>query len=475
MTTDLFIIGAGPGGYETAAYAAQHGLSVVLAEEKALGGTCLNAGCIPTKSLVYDAEHYQERLSTAGRLSTAAPSTAASSAFLSALQRKDGIVAQLRQGVAMLMKQAGVTVVEGHATLKDAPVKTIDGTEYHTVTVNGEDYEAKDIILATGSSPKMPPLPGLGRDGTPLNSHVVTSTEILALDHLPQSLCIIGAGVIGMEIASVLAAFGTEVTIVEFLRECLPAMDQEIAKRLRKLMEKRGITFHLGCAVNSVEDAPATAGRLSTVASSLARVTFTDQKKGRAGTVDAELVLVATGRQPNTGGLGLEALGIAVDRRGITTTDDLEASLPHVYAIGDVNGRMMLAHAASFQGKHVVNRILGREDHIRLDIIPAAVFTDPEAACVGLTEEQAKALGIAVTTHKAIYRSNGRALTMNATDGLLKLVCDDKDRIIGCHAFGVGAASLVQEVAALMNFDVTRQRLRDIVHIHPTIAELLIG
>lgn len=419
---------------------------MVLAEEKHLGGTCLNAGCIPTKSLVFDAEYFVSAGKQAGP---------GDEAFVKALQRKDVIVGQLRAGVETLMKQAGVTIVSGHAMLKDA----------HTVTVNGEDYAAHDIIIATGSSAKLPPLPGLGRDGTPLNSHVVTSTEMLSLDHLPHSLCIIGAGVIGMEIASVLASFGCQVTIIEFLKECLPAIDAEIAKRLRKLMEKRGIGFHLGCGVNSVEDAT----------NSLARVTFTDQKKGRQATVDAELVLVATGRQPNIDGLGLDKAGIATERRGITTNADLQTTVPHVYAIGDVNGRTMLAHAASFQGKHVVNHILGQADSIRLDIIPAAVFTDPEAASVGITDEQAKAQGIEAKSYKTIYRSNGRALTMNATDGLVKLICDADDHIIGCHAFGVGAASLVQEVAALMNFGITRQRLRDIVHIHPTIAELLIG
>ena len=443
--TDLFIIGAGPGGYETAAFAASKGLSVFLAEEKHLGGTCLNAGCIPTKALVFDAEHFAP---------TGDLPCEGDDAFCAALQRKDSIVAQLRQGVALLMKQSGVTVIEGHATLIDA----------QTVTVNGEEYQAKDIIIATGSSPKFPPLPGLGKEGTPVNSHVVTSTEILSLDHLPQSLCIIGAGVIGMEIASVLATFGCKVTIVEFLKECLPAMDSEIAKRLRKLMEKRSITFRLGCGVNSVEDE-----------GSLARVSFTDQKKGKEGFVDAEYVLVATGRQPRTEGLGLDFVGIATEKCGITTDDDLQTSVPHIYAIGDVNGRMMLAHAASFQGKHVVNHILGIKDDIRLDIIPAAVFTNPEAASVGLTEEQAKTMGISCTSHKAIYRSNGRALTMNATDGLVKLICDADDRIIGCHALGVEASSLVQEVSALMNFNITRQRLQDIVHIHPTIAELLIS
>lgn len=436
MTTDLIIIGSGPGGYETAAYAARRGMQVVVVEEKLAGGTCLNSGCIPTKSLVHDAEK-------------ALGQPHGADLFRMAMARKDAVVASLRQGVEALMQQPGITLVRGRGVLKDA----------HTVAVGNEEIATKHIIIATGSTARLPRVPGLGGDGAPMSPYVVTSEELLASKTLPKSLCIIGAGVIGMEMASVFAAFGCEVTVVEFLKECLPTMDAEIAKRLRKMMEKQGIKFYLGSAVQCVENN---------------RVIFKDIKKETEGFVEAEAILVATGRKPCVEGLNLEAIGLEADSRGIVTNDDMQTILPHIYAIGDVNGRQMLAHAATFQGMRAVNHILGTTDTIRLDIMPAAVFTRPEAASVGPTEETCKAQDIAYTPYKAIYRANGRAQAMEQTDGLVKLLVDDRDRIIACHALGADAAGMVQEVAALMNCGVTRTQLANMVHIHPTLSEILL-
>ncbi|MBM6993454.1 MAG: dihydrolipoyl dehydrogenase [Prevotella sp.] len=436
MKTDLIIIGSGPGGYETAAYAAKNGLQVTIVEEKFAGGTCLNCGCIPTKALVHDAEEAVGKPDGAAR-------------FAAAIERKNAIVAQLRQGVEMLMGQPGIQFVHGHGALKDA----------HTVVVGDEELTADNIIIATGSTAKLPPVPGLGADGGEISPSVVTSEQLLDRTTLPSSLCIIGAGVIGMEMASVLSSFGTEVTVVEFFKECLPPMDSEISRRLRKLMEKQGVKFHLGCAVQRVEGQ---------------KVVFSNLKNNKEETVEADTVLVATGRQPRVNGLNLEAVGVKTDRKGIATDDNLMTSVPNVYAIGDVNGRQMLAHAATFQGYRVVNHILGKPDNIRLDIMPSAIFTRPEAASVGLTEDICKEQGIEYTTQKAIYRANGRAQAMEQTEGLVKLIFDAHDKIIGCHAYGADASAMVQEVAALMNLDITRQRLADIIHIHPTLSEILL-
>lgn len=435
-TTDLIIIGAGPGGYRAAAFAAQHGLTVALIESDHVGGTCLNCGCIPTKSLCHDAE--------VGRTDLGA-----------VMARKDAVVAQLRTGVETLLSAPGITLVRGRATFVDA----------HTVQVTDTDapdapalYSATDIIIATGSTAKLPPVEGIHLP------QVVTSTELLTANQLPARLCIIGAGVIGLEFASCFQAFGSQVTVVEFLKECLPTMDSDIAKRLRKSLEKRGIQFYMQSAVECITPvAPGTDGPVS--------VAFS--QKGKNVEVEADLVLVATGRAANTEGLNLEAAGIATDRRGIVVDPDTFLAAPHVYAIGDVNGRQMLAHAATYQGLRVVNHILGHTDHIRLHIMPAAVFTHPEAASVGPTEDQLRADGISYTCHKGFYRANGKALATDASEGLVKLLTDSSDRLIAAHILGAHAADLVQEVAALMNCDVTLAQLRDMVHIHPTLSELL--
>ena len=450
--TDLLIIGSGPGGYRAAEYAAKNGLQVVIVESAFAGGTCLNCGCIPTKALCHDAE-----LVEAGQPLD----------FTKVFERKQEIVEQLRSGVELLMKQPGITFVHGHAHFIDEQTVEVVSTKMPTADDEGwgepetivQQYEADNIIIATGSRTKILPIPGI------TGPCCITSTELLDIQEVPKTLCIIGAGVIGMEFASVFASFGSEVTVVEYLKECLPAMDSDIAKRLRKQLEKRGVKFFMGAGVKQVD------GR---------KVTF--ERKGKEESVEADVILVATGRTPNIENLNLDRAGIAYDRAGIKVNPDtfevemaegLEATATHVFAIGDVNGRQLLAHAATMQGRRVVNRIIGRADGIRLDIMPAAVFTNPEAASVGPTEDQLKADGRNYTCHKGYYRSNGKALAMNATEGLVKLLTDADDRIIGCHVLGAHAADLVQEISALMCRDTTLQQLRDIVHIHPTLSEIL--
>lgn len=405
MQTDLLIIGAGPGGYRAAEYAAKQGLQVVIIEQDEVGGTCLNRGCIPTKTFVHSAS------------------------FAEAVERQQQVVSQLRRGVEGILSAPGITLVRGHAAFADA----------RSVSVGDDIISARHIIIATGSSAKMPPIEGLN------DPRVMTSTGLLQLRELPKRLCIIGAGVIGMEFASVFQRFGTEVTVIEFLKECLPMLDSDVAKRLRKLMEKAGIVFKMKTAVHSVAD------------------------------IDADAILIATGRKANTEGLNLAAAGITLAPNGTIPVDDnfMINALPSVYAIGDVNGRQMLAHAAEMQAMRVVNHIVGKSDGIRFDVMPAAIFTKPEAACVGVSEDQLKEQGVAYKCHKSFWRANGKALAMNESEGLLKLLADTDGRILGCHAFGAHAADIIQEVSVLMCRDTTVCQLRDMVHIHPTLSEVL--
>lgn len=399
--SDLIIIGAGPGGYRAAEYAAKQGLKVTIFEGDNVGGTCLNVGCIPTKTYVHSATFDEAR----GRMAQ--------------------VVSQLRSGVETILSHPNITLVREKGVFVD------------THTVN--DYTAPNIIIATGSETKWLPIKGADTD-----PRVVDSTGLLNLDTFPKRLAIIGAGVIGMEFASVFNRFGTEVTVIEFLKECLPALDSDIAKRLRKYLERQGITFKMKTAVENIAD------------------------------IDADVVLMATGRKPRVQADFANA-GIECDERtGIKVDENFETTKKGIYAIGDVNGKQMLAHAAEMQAVHAVNHILGKEDAIRFDIMPAAIFTTPEAACVGPTEDILKEKGLAYECRKAFWRANGKALTMNETEGMLKLFSEPgSGRILGCHAYGAHSADIIQEVSSLMCRDTMVAQLRDMVHIHPTLGEIL--
>ena len=422
---DLLIIGAGPGGYRAAEYAAKQGLKVIIFEADNVGGTCLNVGCIPTKTYVHSAT------------------------FAEARERMAQVVPQLRAGVETILSHPNITLVRGRAQLVDSSTVCCDSVAANT------EYTAPNIIIATGSETKWLPIKGID------DPRVVDSTGLLNLDTLPKRLAIIGAGVIGMEFASVFNRFGSEVTVIEYLKECLPALDSDIAKRLRKTMEKRGVTFKMKTVVENVAD------------------------------IDADVILMATGRRPRTEGLGLDRVGIGLPNANSPIPVDENfrvATVPDgspsgLYAIGDVNGKQMLAHAAEMQAVRAVNHILGRKDNIRFDIMPAAIFTEPEAACVGPTEDALKAATVAgdspaasasgYSCRKSFWRSNGKALAMGETEGMLKLFSDVDDSIIGCHAYGAHSADIVQEVSALMCRDTTVTQLRDMVHIHPTLNEIL--
>ena len=411
---DLIIIGAGPGGYRAAEYAAKQGLKVVIFEGDNVGGTCLNVGCIPTKTYVH------------------------SSTFAEARERMAQVVPQLRAGVEGILSHPNITLVREKGVFVDA----------NTVG----DYTAKNIIIATGSETKLIPVSGLD------DPRVVDSTGLLNLDTLPKRLCIIGAGVIGMEFASVFSRFGSEVTVIEFLKECLPALDSDIAKRLRKLLEKETITFNMQCGVKQIAD-----GKV-----------FFENKKGQTESVEADIILMATGRKPRVQADFANAGFEYDERKGITVDENYATTVKGIYAIGDVNGKQMLAHAAEMQAVRAVNHILGKSDGIRFDIMPAAIFTSPEAACVGPTEDQLKAQGIDFVCKKSFWRANGKALAMNESEGLLKLFVAPSDgKILGCHAYGAHAADIIQEVSVLMCKDTTIHELADMVHIHPTLSEIL--
>ena len=425
MKTDLLIIGSGPGGYRAAGYAARNGLSVVVAERDQAGGTCLNAGCIPTKCLAHDA--------------SAAPSD-----FASAMERKALVTQQLRTGVEQLLSAPGIPLVKGQAAF----------TDEHTVTIGDTPIEADNIIIATGSESRMPPITGID------NPRVITSTEALQLQSLPETMVIVGAGVIGMEFASILARFGSKVTVIEYLKECLPMFDKDIAKRLRKAIEKQGVTFFMDSAVSEITDE---------------EVIFKSNKTGAETRLPCAgaPVLIATGRKPSVEGLNLEAAVVDYDTKGIKTDDCLRTSQPHIYAIGDVTGKQMLAHAATAMGFRAVNTILGKSDKIRLDIMPSAVFTYPEAATVGLSEDACKQLGKPCKCLKGYYRANGKALAIAEPEGMVKITADTDGTILGCTAYGAHSADMVQEIAALMNCNATTDDLASIIHIHPTLSEIL--
>ena len=425
MKTDLLIIGSGPGGYRAAGYAARNGLSVVVAERDQAGGTCLNAGCIPTKCLAHDA--------------SAAPSD-----FASAMERKALVTQQLRTGVEQLLSAPGITLVKGQAAF----------TDEHTVTIGDTTVEADNIIIATGSESRMPPITGID------NPRVITSTEALQLQSLPETMVIVGAGVIGMEFASILARFGSKVTVIEYLKECLPMFDKDIAKRLRKAIEKQGVTFFMDSAVSEITDE---------------EVIFKSNKTGAETRLPCAgaPVLIATGRKPSVEGLNLEAAVVDYDAKGIKTDDCLRTSQPHIYAIGDVTGKQMLAHAATAMGFRAVNTILGKSDKIRLDIMPSAVFTYPEAATVGLSEDACKQLGKPCKCLKGYYRATGKAQAIAEPEGMVKITADTDGTILGCTAYGAHSADMVQEIAALMNCNATTDDLASIIHIHPTLSEIL--
>ena len=446
----IIVIGAGPGGYETALLAAKRGVEVVLVESGHVGGTCLNEGCIPTKSFCRNAE-VLDGLREAGSFGIAGLEY--SFDFSSVVTRKNAVVEQLRVGVEGLLGHKLITLVRGKASFKDP----------HTVTVipsgeeeSSKEYTADYIIIATGSVSASLPIPGADLPG------ILTSKEILDIEEVPKRLCVIGGGVIGLEFASVFRSFGSEVTVLEYCKDILPRFDTDLAKRLKQSLGKRGIDINTQAQVTEV-----------VLSGTEYRVAYT--RKGREESVVADTVLMAVGRKANVDSLNLSDIGVEFTPRGILVDEKtMQTSIPHIYAVGDINGKMMLAHAATFQGIVALDHILGVENHIDLNVMPAAVFTSPEAASVGMTEDECKEKGIPVRCLKSFFRANGKAVAMGETDGFCKVVASaESGRVLGCHLFGPHASDIVQEACALISRKASVEDFKDVIHTHPTLTEVL--
>lgn len=445
MHSDIIIIGAGPGGYETALEAAHRGMSVTLFNGDRLGGTCLNEGCIPTKCLCRNAEvvslfKESEKFGI--------DDFTFSVDYNRILERKNQVVDQLRGGIDSMLKSAKVNVVNAKASFKDA----------HTVTDGEADYTADHIIIATGSDSRSLPIPGHDL------ACVKNSTQMLDIDYVPESLTVIGGGVIGMEFASIFSALGSKVTVIEFMKQILPPFDADIAKRLKQALTKKGVKILTSAAAKKIER------------NDDCEITVTYECKGKEDTVTSTDLLMAVGRAPRVAGLNLEAAGVEYSPKGIPVDDAMRTNVQHIYAIGDVNARMMLAHVASFQGMRALNSISGRTDNIRLDIVPSAVFTVPECGMVGLTEEQCKAQEMEIMTGQSFFRANGKSLAMAEPDGLVKLLFRKTDGLlVGAHIMGIEACDLAQQCADLMNRDTTLGQMRDIIFCHPSVSEVLLS
>ena len=462
----IIIIGAGPGGYDTALVAAKRGVEVVLIEAGPVGGTCLNEGCIPTKAFCKNAE-VLDGLREAETFGVTGLSYGFD--FKAVAARKNAVVEQLRGGVEGLLGHKNITLVRGKASFKDA----------HTVTVipgfssvipsdadeSPQEYTADYIIIATGSVSATLPIPGADLPG------ILTSREILDIEEVPQRLCVIGGGVIGLEFASIFRSFGSEVTVVEYCKDILPRFDTDLAKRLKQSLGKRGIEINTQAQVTSITE---NSGEYT--------VTFT--RKGKEETIVADKVLMAVGRKANVASLNLADAGIEFTPRGIIVNEVMQTNVPHIYAVGDINGKMMLAHAATFQGIVALDHIMGVENDIDLSVMPAAVFTSPEAASVGKTEDECKEAGIPVRCLKSFFRANGKAVTMGETDGFCKIVvaAEPKEgaespyepgRVLGCHLYGPHASDIVQEACSMITRKATLKEFQDVIHTHPTLTEVL--
>ena len=446
---DVVIIGGGPGGYNAAIRAGQLGMKVACVEKRVtLGGTCLNVGCIPSKALLHASEYYEmAKLDFAGFGIDAAVKLN----LPNMMKQKEGSVGQLTKGVEFLFKKNKVDWIKGTGTIAGAGkvlVKAEDGTET-TLDV------AKAIVIATGSD--VARLPGIEID----EKQIVSSTGALSLAKPPKSLIVVGAGVIGLELGSVWRRLGAEVTVVEFLDRILPGMDGEVGKQTQRLLEKQGFKFHLSYKVAAVEK---TAKAVKT--------TIQPAAGGAAVTLEAEVVLVAIGRRPYTQGLGLEALGVAMERGQVVIDDHFATNVPTVYAIGDVVRGPMLAHKAEDEGIALAEILAGQAGHVNYDVIPGVVYTSPEVASVGRSEEELKAAGIAYAVGKFPFIANGRARAMRHTEGFVKVLADAaSDCVLGVHIVGFGAGEMIHEAAVLMEFGGSSEDLARTCHAHPTMSE----
>ena len=444
MSHDLIIIGTGPGGYVCAIRAAQLGLKVAVVEKRAThGGTCLNVGCIPSKALLHATELLAESKHAFAKMGLISETKVD---FAQMMKFKQEAIDGNTKGIDFLLKKNKVDVIRGTGKILGAG----------KVEVDGKVHEARHIVIATGSDSAK--LRGVAID----EKQIVTSTGALTLEKIPGHLVVIGAGVIGLELGSVYARLGSKVTVIEYLDRILPGMDGEVAKAFQRLLEKQGFAFRLG---HKVTGAVASASGVS--------LTVEPAAGGIAEALAADVVLVAIGRVPNTEGLGAREAGIALDERGRVVIDDhFATNIPGIHAIGDVVRGPMLAHKAEDEGIAVAEILAGQAGHVNYDVIPGVVYTSPEVASVGKTEDDLKAAGISYKVGKFLFLANGRAKANQTTDGFVKVLADaTTDRVLGCHIVGPQAGELIHEVAVLMEFGGSSEDLARTCHAHPTLAE----
>ncbi|MFP6729353.1 MAG: dihydrolipoyl dehydrogenase [Alphaproteobacteria bacterium] len=445
---DLVVIGGGPGGYVAAIRAAQLGLNVACVESYgALGGTCLNVGCIPSKALLHDSELYEMARHDLANHGIKVSGVKLDLAAM--MKRKDGVVGDLTKGIEHLFKKNKVAYVKGLGRI----------TGKNEVTVSGDDarvLNAKNIIIATGSVSA--PLPGIKID----EKRIVTSTGALALGKVPKHLVVIGGGVIGLELGSVWSRLGAQVTVVEFLDRILPTMDGEISKHFKRILGKQGFAFKLNTKV--------TAAKASAKGVAL---TLEPAAGGESETLNADVVLVSIGRRPLTEGLGLEDVGVALDEMGRVITDDhLRSNIDSIYAIGDVIDGPMLAHKAEDEGMAAAETIAGQSGHVNYDAVPGVVYTSPEAASVGKTEEELKAADIAYRVGKFPFMANSRGRANAQTDGFVKILADAAtDRVLGVHIICDDAGEMIAEAVIAMEFGASAEDIARTCHAHPSLTE----
>lgn len=442
---DLAILGGGPGGYVAAERAGAAGLKTVIFEKKSLGGVCLNEGCIPTKTLLYSAKVYNYAL-TGDHYGVYVKEPSFN--YSEFVDRKDKVVKKLVGGIKAAMKAGKIQVVAEHATILERSAEGI------TIEAAGEKYLAKNLLICTGSEASVPPFPGLKEAG----DVIVTNREILSLREQPKELVVIGGGVIGMEFAAFFSTLGTKVTVVEMMPKILGPMDDEISTMLQKIYAKRGIEFCLRCKVTGIEG----------------NTVVYEDPEGKVCRVSGDKILVSVGRRAVLKGYGLENLGVDAER-GIKVDDRMRTNIPNVYAAGDVTGFSMLAHTASREGEVAVNNILGKEDHMRYDAIPGVVYTNPEVAGVGLTEEQAKASGREYEVLKLPMAYSGRFVAENeGGDGLCKIIVGKKyHEVLGVHMLGNPCSEIIQSACIAIETEMTAEQLKEVVFPHPTVSEII--
>ena len=443
-TFDVVIIGAGPGGYNCATRCGQLGLKVALIEKRdKLGGTCLNVGCIPSKALLHASELYEAAAKDFAGMGIEV--TGLKLNLENMLKQKQDAVNGLTAGVAFIMKKNKVTVIPGEGRI-DGPGRVLVGDKV---------LEAKNIVIATGSEPA--PLPGVEID----EERIVSSTGALSLKAVPKKMIVVGAGIIGLELGSVWRRLGAEVTVVEYLDRILPGADGEVAKQSQRIFTKQGIEFRLGMKVTGVDKLK-----------SKLKLNMQPAAGGETESIDADVVLVAIGRRPYTKGLGLETVGITPDKRGQIANDHYRTSADGVWVVGDVTTGPMLAHKAEDEGVACAENIAGKAGHVDYGIIPGVVYTKPEIAWVGKTEEELKAEGIAYKAGKFPFSANSRAKTNHETDGFVKILADAAtDRVLGAHLVGVGVGEMVAEVCIAMEFGASSEDIARTCHAHPTLTE----